>query len=193
MCDLTALWFVLIKNKNPFSPSLFSRLLGIITKKDILKHMEQMANRDPDSILFNWRLSRLNGHSCTHTHTQRAESSCEDDDDDGGDRTVCVAGVLLLYSGLRVAYGIFSLFHHWTCSDRSCLVSQYTETLLKMLSSHTWEPHIRPDLNRCHQDLLYVDQMLFLPTRIHLNMGIKYLFLYFFIYDALLYRKSSFN
>ncbi|KAG9274493.1 H(+)/Cl(-) exchange transporter 5-like [Astyanax mexicanus] len=29
------------------------RLLGIITKKDILKHMAQMANRDPDSILFN--------------------------------------------------------------------------------------------------------------------------------------------
>ncbi|XP_076843491.1 H(+)/Cl(-) exchange transporter 5 [Brachyhypopomus gauderio] len=29
------------------------RLLGIITKKDILKHMARMANRDPDSILFN--------------------------------------------------------------------------------------------------------------------------------------------
>ncbi|KAJ8405835.1 hypothetical protein AAFF_G00312720 [Aldrovandia affinis] len=29
------------------------RLLGIITKKDILKHMAQMANRDPDSIFFN--------------------------------------------------------------------------------------------------------------------------------------------
>uniref|UniRef100_A0AAY5ESU8 Chloride channel protein n=2 Tax=Electrophorus electricus TaxID=8005 RepID=A0AAY5ESU8_ELEEL len=29
------------------------RLLGIITKKDILKHMAQIANRDPDSILFN--------------------------------------------------------------------------------------------------------------------------------------------
>ncbi|XP_051553661.1 H(+)/Cl(-) exchange transporter 5-like [Myxocyprinus asiaticus] len=29
------------------------RLLGIITKKDILKHMAQLANRDPDSILFN--------------------------------------------------------------------------------------------------------------------------------------------
>lgn len=35
--------------------SLFTyrRLLGIITKKDILKHMAQIANRDPDSILFN--------------------------------------------------------------------------------------------------------------------------------------------
>lgn len=32
---------------------LFRRLLGIITKKDILKHMAQIANRDPDSILFN--------------------------------------------------------------------------------------------------------------------------------------------
>ncbi|KAL6118259.1 clcn5 [Pungitius sinensis] len=29
------------------------KLLGIITKKDILKHMAQIANRDPDSILFN--------------------------------------------------------------------------------------------------------------------------------------------
>uniref|UniRef100_A0A665U8N8 Chloride channel protein n=1 Tax=Echeneis naucrates TaxID=173247 RepID=A0A665U8N8_ECHNA len=29
------------------------RLLGIITKKDILKHMAQITNRDPDSILFN--------------------------------------------------------------------------------------------------------------------------------------------
>uniref|UniRef100_A0A8C5GAY0 Chloride channel protein n=1 Tax=Gouania willdenowi TaxID=441366 RepID=A0A8C5GAY0_GOUWI len=29
------------------------RLLGIITKKDILKHMAQMSNRDPESILFN--------------------------------------------------------------------------------------------------------------------------------------------
>ncbi|XP_064205410.1 H(+)/Cl(-) exchange transporter 5-like [Anguilla rostrata] len=29
------------------------RLLGIITKKDILKHMAQMADQDPDSILFN--------------------------------------------------------------------------------------------------------------------------------------------
>ncbi|XP_067084873.1 H(+)/Cl(-) exchange transporter 5 isoform X1 [Osmerus mordax] len=29
------------------------RLLGIITKKDILKHLASMANRDPDSILFN--------------------------------------------------------------------------------------------------------------------------------------------
>lgn len=33
---------------------LFSRkLLGIITKKDVLKHIAQMANQDPDSILFN--------------------------------------------------------------------------------------------------------------------------------------------
>ncbi|KAJ8266029.1 hypothetical protein GJAV_G00125110 [Gymnothorax javanicus] len=29
------------------------RLLGIITKKDVLKHMAQMANQDPDCILFN--------------------------------------------------------------------------------------------------------------------------------------------
>ncbi|TSN12262.1 H(+)/Cl(-) exchange transporter 5 [Bagarius yarrelli] len=32
---------------------LCRRLLGIITKKDILKHMAQMTNRDPESILFN--------------------------------------------------------------------------------------------------------------------------------------------
>lgn len=35
----------------------YRRLLGIITKKDILKHMAQIANRDPDSILFNWKLA----------------------------------------------------------------------------------------------------------------------------------------
>ncbi|XP_042183066.1 H(+)/Cl(-) exchange transporter 3 isoform X4 [Oncorhynchus tshawytscha] len=29
------------------------RLLGIITKKDILRHMAQMANQDPDNIMFN--------------------------------------------------------------------------------------------------------------------------------------------
>lgn len=37
-----------------FSLRVIRRLLGIITKKDILKHMAQIANRDPDSILFNW-------------------------------------------------------------------------------------------------------------------------------------------
>lgn len=31
----------------------FRKLLGIITKKDVLKHIAQMANQDPDSILFN--------------------------------------------------------------------------------------------------------------------------------------------
>jgi len=54
----------------------FRRMLGIITKKDVLKHMAQMANRDPDSILFNWRLS---GHTPAHTH-MHTESSCEDGD-----------------------------------------------------------------------------------------------------------------
>lgn len=29
------------------------KLLGIITKKDVLKHIAQMANQDPESILFN--------------------------------------------------------------------------------------------------------------------------------------------
>uniref|UniRef100_A0A8C9T0A0 Chloride channel protein n=1 Tax=Scleropages formosus TaxID=113540 RepID=A0A8C9T0A0_SCLFO len=29
------------------------RLLGIITKKDVLRHMAQMMNQDPDSIMFN--------------------------------------------------------------------------------------------------------------------------------------------
>lgn len=31
----------------------FRRLLGIITKKDVLRHMAQMANQDPESIMFN--------------------------------------------------------------------------------------------------------------------------------------------
>ena len=29
------------------------KLLEIITKKDVLKHIAKMANQDPDSILFN--------------------------------------------------------------------------------------------------------------------------------------------
>lgn len=33
---------------------LCSRLLGIITKKDILRHIAQLENEDPASILFNW-------------------------------------------------------------------------------------------------------------------------------------------
>lgn len=38
------------------------RLLGIITKKDILRHMAQMANQDPESIMFNWSVpSRMAG------------------------------------------------------------------------------------------------------------------------------------
>lgn len=35
-----------------FSPVL-RRLLGIITKKDVLRHMAQMMNQDPESIMFN--------------------------------------------------------------------------------------------------------------------------------------------
>ncbi len=148
LCD-----FVLIKNKNPFSPSLFSRLLGIITKKDILKHMAQMANRDPDSILFNWRLSRLNGHSGTHTHRGLNHPA----------RMMMVVVVIGLCVSL--GYCFYAVVWEWpkaafrsSTTGPSCLVSQSTETMLKMLFSHTWEPHIRPDLNRCHQDLLYVDK-----------------------------------
>lgn len=36
-----------------FCLASFRKLLGIITKKDVLKHIAQMANQDPDSILFN--------------------------------------------------------------------------------------------------------------------------------------------
>uniref|UniRef100_A0A8C9FIR9 Chloride channel protein n=1 Tax=Pavo cristatus TaxID=9049 RepID=A0A8C9FIR9_PAVCR len=32
---------------------IMMRLLGIITKKDVLRHMAQMANQDPESIMFN--------------------------------------------------------------------------------------------------------------------------------------------
>lgn len=31
----------------------FSRLLGVITKKDVLRHIKQMDNEDPNSVLFN--------------------------------------------------------------------------------------------------------------------------------------------
>lgn len=33
--------------------SIFSRLLGIITKKDVLRHVKQMDNEDPNTVLFN--------------------------------------------------------------------------------------------------------------------------------------------
>lgn len=35
------------------SLSVSRRLLGIITKKDVLRHMAQMMNQDPESIMFN--------------------------------------------------------------------------------------------------------------------------------------------
>lgn len=31
----------------------FSRLLGVITKKDVLRHVKQLDNEDPNSVLFN--------------------------------------------------------------------------------------------------------------------------------------------
>lgn len=31
----------------------FSRLLGVITKKDVLRHIKQLDNEDPNSVLFN--------------------------------------------------------------------------------------------------------------------------------------------
>lgn len=32
---------------------IYSRLLGVITKKDVLRHVKQMDNEDPNSVLFN--------------------------------------------------------------------------------------------------------------------------------------------
>lgn len=32
---------------------IFRRLLGVITKKDVLKHIKQLEDEDPNSILFN--------------------------------------------------------------------------------------------------------------------------------------------
>lgn len=29
------------------------RLLGVITKKDVLRHVKQMDNEDPNTVLFN--------------------------------------------------------------------------------------------------------------------------------------------
>lgn len=37
---------------------VFSRLLGVITKKDVLRHVKQMDNEDPNSVLFNWNAAR---------------------------------------------------------------------------------------------------------------------------------------
>uniref|UniRef100_A0A672RBV8 Chloride channel protein n=1 Tax=Sinocyclocheilus grahami TaxID=75366 RepID=A0A672RBV8_SINGR len=43
----------LVNVSTSFCLSFYRRLLGIITKKDILRHMAQMANQDPESIMFN--------------------------------------------------------------------------------------------------------------------------------------------
>jgi len=32
---------------------LYRRLLGVITKKDVLRHVKQLDNEDPNSVLFN--------------------------------------------------------------------------------------------------------------------------------------------
>lgn len=56
-------WNCTVRSFNSLcSVSPYRRLLGIITKKDILRHMAQMANQDPESIMFNWSaLSRTAG------------------------------------------------------------------------------------------------------------------------------------
>lgn len=46
-------WVAKVKSNSYCLVLSFRRLLGIITKKDVLKHIAQMANQDPDSILFN--------------------------------------------------------------------------------------------------------------------------------------------
>lgn len=33
--------------------NVFRRLLGVITKKDVLRHVKQMDNEDPNTVLFN--------------------------------------------------------------------------------------------------------------------------------------------
>lgn len=43
---------IFFRNINIVHYLYFSRLLGIITKKDVLRHIAQLANQDPDSILF---------------------------------------------------------------------------------------------------------------------------------------------
>ena len=42
----------LVRGVNFVVSIFFSRLLGIITKKDVLRHIATLANQDPDSILF---------------------------------------------------------------------------------------------------------------------------------------------
>jgi len=42
----------LVRGVNFVLSIFFSRLLGIITKKDVLRHIATLANQDPDSILF---------------------------------------------------------------------------------------------------------------------------------------------
>lgn len=36
-----------------FNVFVHRRLLGVITKKDVLRHVKQMDNEDPNTVLFN--------------------------------------------------------------------------------------------------------------------------------------------
>lgn len=49
---IIVLIIIFFRNINIVHYLYFSRLLGIITKKDVLRHIAQLANQDPDSILF---------------------------------------------------------------------------------------------------------------------------------------------
>lgn len=42
-----------IVNKFDHFFAIFRRLLGVITKKDVLRHVKQMDNEDPNTVLFN--------------------------------------------------------------------------------------------------------------------------------------------
>lgn len=58
----------------------YRRLLGVITKKDVLRHVKQMDNEDPSSVLFNWAHARLARRRAPwYTHVQlRARSLIKD-------------------------------------------------------------------------------------------------------------------
>lgn len=159
--------------------------------------MAQMGNRDPDSILFNWRLSRLNGHSCAHTHRGLNHPAMMTT------MVVVVVGLCVCRwgtaviqwceSGLRQLFALppLDLFRQEPFSLRV-----YKDHVKNAVLSHLWNSHqawsesLPSGLAVCGPNAFpvytytfkYGDQQLLFV-----------LFFFFFIYGAFLYLKSSFN
>lgn len=87
-CTYTLTYIMFLVHGVNFVVSIFfSRLLGIITKKDVLRHIATLANQDPDSILFHWQsqlkkktiyvLHDVISHTIIWSHNILNQQNCE--------------------------------------------------------------------------------------------------------------------